>query len=94
MLVSYYLADNKEILSIFDNNAKETLPADDCQWAPSFDVSDSNMIDTDEVTYYTYLHIGVEGIQALQSFNQSDQTWGQPHARVSDLLSAKGKRNH
>ena len=31
MLVSYYLADKKEIFSIFDCNAEETMPADNYQ---------------------------------------------------------------
>ncbi|KAI9780925.1 MAG: hypothetical protein M1816_002617 [Peltula sp. TS41687] len=46
MLVSYYLADNKEMLSIFGYNDTSTTTADD-------------------LIYYTYLHVGVEGIQAL-----------------------------
>lgn len=32
--------------------------------------------------YYTYLHVGVEGIQALQQYSVEDQAWTQPHARV------------
>ncbi|TFB00581.1 putative dipeptidyl peptidase 3 [Trichoderma ghanense] len=35
------------------------------------------------IIYYAYLHVGVEGIMALHSFNAQDQTWGQPHARAN-----------
>ncbi|KAI9842894.1 MAG: hypothetical protein M1837_006726 [Sclerophora amabilis] len=64
MLVSYYLADSKEILS-------------------TFGYDDSSAITADDLIYYTYLHVGVEGIQALQNFNAQDQTWGQAHARAN-----------
>ncbi|KAL3952369.1 hypothetical protein ACCO45_012312 [Purpureocillium lilacinum] len=64
MLVSYYLADNKDVLSVFGYN-------------------DMSAISADDLIYYTYLHVGVEGIQALRAFNVRDMTWGQPHARAN-----------
>ncbi|KAK8013186.1 hypothetical protein PG991_009457 [Apiospora marii] len=56
MLVSYYLAENKEILSILVMMIK--LP----------------------FVYYTYLHVGVEGILALSAYNADDKAWSTPHA--------------
>ncbi|OAQ95982.1 hypothetical protein LLEC1_02851 [Akanthomyces lecanii] len=64
MLVSYYLADNKEVLSVFG-------------------YTDTTAISADDLIYYTYLHVGVEGIQALRTFNARDMAWGQPHARAN-----------
>lgn len=64
MLVSYYLADHKEVLSMFGYDDKSEMTADD-------------------IIYYTYLHVGVEGISALHTYNIEDGTWGQPHARAN-----------
>ncbi|KAJ5703242.1 dipeptidyl peptidase III [Penicillium malachiteum] len=64
MLVSYYLAEGKELLAIFGYN-------------------DTIIFSADDITYFTYLHVGVEGIKALQAFNAQDRTWGQPHARAN-----------
>ncbi|OQE16185.1 hypothetical protein PENSTE_c025G04286 [Penicillium steckii] len=64
MLVSYYLADNKELLAMFGYDDKSPMKADD-------------------IIYFAFLHIGVEGIKALRAFNVQDQAWGQPHARAN-----------
>ncbi|KAJ5109410.1 dipeptidyl-peptidase 3 [Penicillium angulare] len=62
-LFAYYLADNKEILSLFGYDDSSTPTADD-------------------LIYYTYLHLGVEGLQALGSFKAEEQTWGSAHDRA------------
>ncbi|KAF9773459.1 hypothetical protein IL306_008715 [Fusarium sp. DS 682] len=64
MLVSYYLVENKDMLSMFGYDATSATSSHD-------------------LIYYAYLHIGVEGILALHSFNAQDQTWGQPHAQAN-----------
>ncbi|EFY89745.1 dipeptidyl peptidase III [Metarhizium acridum CQMa 102] len=43
--------------------------------------NDTTPITADDLIYYTYLHIGVEGMPALRTFNVRDNIWGQPHAR-------------
>ncbi|KAK0099275.1 bifunctional diacylglycerol diphosphate phosphatase/phosphatidate phosphatase [Cadophora gregata] len=36
----------------------------------------------DDIIYYTYLEIGVEGLRSLSSFNAKDKTWGGDHDRA------------
>ncbi|KAJ5728132.1 dipeptidyl peptidase III [Penicillium malachiteum] len=48
-----------------------------------FVYNDTSIITADDIIYFTYLHIGVEGVKALRAFNVEDQTWGQPHARAN-----------
>lgn len=84
MLVSCYLGDDKEMLSMFGYDDKSTITADDRQYPINKLPSLTNFL-RGTVIYYTYIYIGVEGIQSLQTFNARDRTWGQPHARVSTL---------
>ncbi|ATY65681.1 dipeptidyl peptidase III [Cordyceps militaris] len=62
MLISYYLGQGKDMLSIYD---------------------DDSDIKADELIYNMYLHIGVEGLRALQAFNVEEQAWGSPHANAN-----------
>ncbi|KAK2608595.1 hypothetical protein QQS21_002821 [Conoideocrella luteorostrata] len=48
-----------------------------------FGYNNTSLITADDLIYYTYMHIGVEGIQALRTFNVRDNIWGQPHARAN-----------
>ncbi|KAI0102846.1 dipeptidyl peptidase III [Nemania sp. FL0031] len=63
MLVSLYLIDNKELLSIFGHD-------------------DTTAITADDLHYYTYLQIGVEGLQGLAYYNSEQKTWGEAHKRA------------
>lgn len=38
------------------------------------------------VYYYTYLHLGVQGLQALGFYNAEEETWGEPHRQVNSKL--------
>ncbi|KAJ6084950.1 hypothetical protein N7499_004579 [Penicillium canescens] len=59
-VMSMYLMDNTEILSIFGHD-------------------DTTSITPDDILYNTYLHIGVQGLQALAFYNAEEQAWGEPH---------------
>ncbi|KAM3517753.1 hypothetical protein NHJ13051_008719 [Beauveria bassiana] len=63
MLISYYLGDGKDMLSLFGYDDDSDIKAGD-------------------LMYNMYLHIGVEGLRALQAFNVEEQLWGSPHANV------------
>ncbi|KAF9887731.1 hypothetical protein FE257_009684 [Aspergillus nanangensis] len=58
-IMSMYLMDNQELLSMFGYGAKTRITAD-------------------EILYNTYLHIGVQGLQALQFYNAKTQVWCEP----------------
>ncbi|KAI9370230.1 dipeptidyl peptidase III [Aspergillus egyptiacus] len=64
MLISYYLADSKDMLSIYGYDQDSEIKADD-------------------LVYHMYLHIGVEGLRALQAFNVEQQLWGSAHANAN-----------
>ncbi|KAH8708706.1 Dipeptidyl peptidase 3 [Beauveria bassiana] len=64
MLISYYLGDGKDMLSLFGYDDDSDIKADD-------------------LIYNMYLHIGVEGLRALQAFNVEEQLWGSPHANAN-----------
>jgi dipeptidyl-peptidase-3 len=70
MLISYYLADDREVLSIFGYDDTSIISADGRQY-PYTNLPHPDSYTT--VIYYVYLHIGVEGILALQTFNAQDQ---------------------
>ncbi|KAM7206109.1 dipeptidyl-peptidase 3 [Naviculisporaceae sp. PSN 640] len=62
-LVASYIADNRQILSLFSYDEHSSPTAD-------------------ELIYYTYLHIGVEGLRALRSFNSKERVWCGDHDRA------------
>ncbi|PLB54821.1 dipeptidyl peptidase III [Aspergillus steynii IBT 23096] len=64
MLVSYYLSEDRDVLSMYGYDEHSDIKADD-------------------LIYQTYLHIGVEGLRALQAFNVETQSWGSAHANAN-----------
>ncbi|KAK0701875.1 peptidase family M49-domain-containing protein [Lasiosphaeria miniovina] len=44
-----------------------------------FKYTDNSNITADDLLYVTYLNIGVDGLQALESYNAQNQAWGQAH---------------
>lgn len=82
ILVSYYLIDNKELLSVFGYTGSTPVTADDREsshYIRAFtDVT---------VTYFAYLQMGVEGLQALERYIVDIHAWSDAKSRVSDLLS-------
>ncbi|KAK7219239.1 hypothetical protein V2G26_007242 [Clonostachys chloroleuca] len=47
-----------------------------------FGYNDNSTPTADDFMYYAYLQIGVEGLQALRSFEPSDMTWGDDHQQA------------
>ncbi|KAL1862254.1 hypothetical protein Plec18170_001079 [Paecilomyces lecythidis] len=47
-----------------------------------FGIDQDSTLTADDFTYYSYLHIGVEGLRALSSFDAKTQVWGGDHARA------------
>ncbi|KAK1826927.1 dipeptidyl-peptidase [Podospora conica] len=47
-----------------------------------FGYTDDSNVTADDLLYVTYLNIGVDGLQALESYNAQTQTWGQVHHRA------------
>ncbi|KAJ5640462.1 dipeptidyl-peptidase 3 [Penicillium herquei] len=44
-----------------------------------FGYGDYTFLTADDLIYYVYLHIGVEGLRALRSYKAEDQAWGGDH---------------
>ncbi|KAI7781721.1 hypothetical protein LA080_014487 [Diaporthe eres] len=63
-----------EVLSLYLMDSKELLSV--------FGYDDTTSITAEELYYYTYLHLGVQGLQALGFYNAEEETWGEPHRQA------------
>ncbi|KAI9771636.1 MAG: hypothetical protein M1840_001851 [Geoglossum simile] len=55
---------------------------DDAGLLALFGFTDESEITADDLTYNTYLQLGVGGLRGLQNFNIDDGKWGQAHSRA------------
>ncbi|KAJ5614846.1 hypothetical protein N7528_008500 [Penicillium herquei] len=70
---SHWLSEEcrAELVSLYLMGNKELLSL--------FGHDSAGSITPEELLYFTYLHIGVQGLQALRSYNADEQIWGDSH---------------
>lgn len=81
ILVSEYLMDNEELLSIFGYTDNSEITAQDRKYLPRLMYNDLHTHSI-SVLYTTYLNIGVDGLQALEHYSVQNKAWGQVHHQV------------
>ncbi|PVH84998.1 dipeptidyl peptidase III [Cadophora sp. DSE1049] len=55
---------------------------DDPQLLALFGFTSTSDITAEDITYNTYLQLGVDGLRGLQNFNVQEKRWGQAHSRA------------
>ncbi|KAJ9648287.1 hypothetical protein H2199_001140 [Coniosporium tulheliwenetii] len=55
---------------------------DDKELLALFGFTEESEITAEDLTYNTYLQLGVDGLRGLQNFNIDDGKWGQAHSRA------------
>ncbi|KAF4992902.1 hypothetical protein FGRMN_6845 [Fusarium graminum] len=75
-----------EAMSLYLMDNKELLSM--------YGYDDSTDITADDLHYITYLHIGVQGLQALEFFNAEERAWGEAAHRSSQWVILKHLIQH
>lgn len=85
-LLSFYLMDNKDLLSIFGHDDTTSITAKERAYTLRLRIESTKKADN-IVYHYTYLHLGVQGLQALGFYNAREKIWGEPHRQVNLILA-------